>query len=186
MEKRSLASLPVIKFITLLLIAATSLGCVDAAAQTGDTVTIQQMLDAHNVFRKEVGVPPLTWSDELAKYAQAWVNELVNNRECSMQHRPHDENSKWNLKYGENIYSGGGTNWVPTVLDAVGAWGSEKKNFDFTNKVCKSNGICGHYTQIIWKTTTQVGCATVKCPDGNVIIVCNYSPSGNWMGEKAF
>ncbi len=147
---------------------------------------IQLVLNAHNAYRTELRIPGLTWSDTLAQYAQRWVNELVNMRDCAMEHRPHDDSSPWNLVYGENIYSGGGTNWIPTIVEAVAAWGKEKNDFNFNRKECKDGKICGHYTQIIWKNTTQVGCASAVCADGNVIIVCNYNPSGNWSGEKPY
>lgn len=49
----------------------------------------------------------------------------------------------------------------------------------------------GHFSQIVWKGTTHVGCATVMCNGlGNVdsssslpFTVCNYSPPGNYDGE---
>jgi hypothetical protein len=42
----------------------------------------------------------------------------------------------------------------------------------------------GHFTQVVWKDSTKVGCATVKCPAGTVLsfpswyTVCNYNPQG--------
>ena len=164
----------------------TSLGCINAAAQTDPPDSIRKILDAHNAYRTEVGVPPLTWSDDLARFAQKWANELANNGDCELKHRPADENDPWKQLYGENIYSGGGSDMSPTIIDAVAAWGEEKMNFDFDTKDCKSGEMCGHFTQMIWKNTTAVGCAIAVCPDGNVIVVCNYDPSGNWGGETPF
>lgn len=49
----------------------------------------------------------------------------------------------------------------------------------------------GHFSQIVWKETTHVGCATVTCPSlGNVdssmalpFTVCNYYPPGNVQSQ---
>ena len=158
----------------------------DAAAQTTVAITTQQILDAHNVYRKELGIQPLTWSADLANFAQRWANELASNKDCRLAHRPQDNGSAWKQLYGENIYSGGGTSWAPTILDAIAGWGEEKDNFDFTTKNCKGSQSCGHYTQLVWRNTTAVGCAIAKCSNGNVIVVCNYNPGGNWVGEPAF
>lgn len=173
-------------FIGILFTIATLVTCINAVAQTDQPVSIKQILDAHNVFRSEVGVAGLLWSDTLAQFAQNWANELANSRDCELSHRPGDENDPWKQLYGENIYSGGGSDWSPTILDAVGAWGEEKLHFDLKAKDCMDGEVCGHYTQMIWKNTTMVGCAVAKCSDGNVIVVCNYDPSGNWGGEKPF
>ena len=174
-------------FIGLFIFAAATLATLDAGAQSDtSSISIQQILDAHNAYRNEVGVPALTWSNDLADYAQAWANELATNRGCSMQHRPNDVNDPWNQKYGENIYWGGGTNWTPTALDAIADWGKEKSNFDSNTKECNDGSTCGHYTQMVWKNTTMVGCGMAICPDGNVIVVCNYDPAGNVTGEKPY
>ena len=142
---------------------------------TGNNVSIQQVVDAHNVYRKALGIPPLSWSNELADYARDWGTNLVK-RDCAFEHRP-------NNKYGENIFSGWGKQW--TMLDAVDSWGDEKKNFDHNSKTC-TGGVCGHYTQMIWKKTTRVGCALVTCGNGSVIVVCNYAPAGNMGGEDPY
>ena len=158
-----------------------------AFAQSDSTsLMIQKILDAHNAYRKDVGVPALKWSNDLAQYAQNWANELANNRGCNLQHRPDDPNDPWIQKYGENIYSAGGTNWTPTVLDAIADWGTEINYFDTNTKDCKDGAVCGHYTQMVWKNTTMVGCGLATCSDGNVIVVCNYDPPGNYTGEKPY
>lgn len=187
MQKNVCLRLPCAIYITIFFLLSICPGGMTALAQNdSSTVTIRQILDAHNAYRTDVGVPALSWSDELAEYAQNWSNELVVNRGCKMQHRPYDENDPWKQKYGENIYMAGGTGWTPTVLDAIADWATEKKDFDFDKKDCKDGGGCGHYTQMIWRNTTQVGCGTATCPNGNVIVVCNYNPAGNVSGEAPY
>lgn len=149
-----------------------------------NSLNIPAVLAAHNIYRSEVGVPSLTWSAELATYAQAWADELVKNRNCQLRHRPQDSNDRWNLIYGENIFSGSSGY---TMIDAVKDWGSEKNMFDTKSRKCIGEwSTCGHYTQIIWKKTTQVGCAIAKCANGMIIMVCNYNPPGNMNREPAY
>src|SRR5688572_28011106 len=91
-----------------------SLTFLTAGAQTVPAVTgsnasqkdAQIALDHHNKVRKDVGTPPQEWSVELAKYAQAWANNLANNKNCKMEHRPYS--GEWKQKYGENIFWGSG------------------------------------------------------------------------------
>src|SRR5690242_5063960 len=70
--------------------------------ETLDTEQIDMMVTQHNVWRDKVGCPPVTWSPDLAKYAQQWADQLAK-RGCEMKHRPPD-------KYGENIFWSSGLN----------------------------------------------------------------------------
>ena|SRR5689334_12112987 len=140
-----------------------------------DKDQIELMVKQHNVWREKVGCPPLKWSKDLAKYAQEWADQLAK-RGCEMKHRPPD-------KYGENIFwSSGLTNKSDYVVDA---WGSEIEFYNEKKNSCKSNEVCGHYTQVVWCTTTEVGCGMAKC-GGEEIWVCNYNPPGNWVGERPY
>lgn len=137
----------------------------------------EQALEIHNQARREVGIEDLKWSDELAAYAQEWADELAQSG-CEMVHRTVNDK-------GENIY------WVSdlsstTPMDAVYAWYSEKA--DFKNDVLSMDNILtiGHYTQIIWKDTREVGMGMAVCEDGGAIVVANYDPSGNYLGERAY
>jgi hypothetical protein len=139
------------------------------------------MVDRHNYWRARVGVGPLAWSDELASYAQAWANELAR-RGCKMEHRP--DKGKWAQQYGENIYWSSGMKNEPA--DVVNSWASELKDYDEEKLQCRGPWyVCGHYTQVVWANTKEVGCGMARC--GNAEIwVCNYNPPGNWVGEKPY
>jgi len=56
-----------------------------------------------------------------------------------------------------------------------------KKNKPFGNAQMKA----GHYTQMVWFTTTEVGCAVYQC-DSIILVVCNYNPTGNWVGKHPY
>ena len=151
---------------------------------TGSLVTreeAQQALDFHNKARADVGSPPLTWSVKLSEYAQAWANHLANDG-CNMEHRP--RSGEWTQEYGENIYWGSG--FVATALTASESWYAEIKDYKHAVRGNDNWHGTGHYTQMVWKTSTSVGFGVVKCADGAMIVVANYDPAGNYMGEWAY
>ncbi|EPB79276.1 SCP-like protein [Ancylostoma ceylanicum] len=43
----------------------------------------------------------------------------------------------------------------------------------------------GHYTQMVWGTTEEVGCAIHHCPE-KTLVVCNYKESGNWERQQIY
>ena len=153
-------------------------------AATGSKITkedAQSALDFHNKVRNDVLVPPLEWSTELAAFAQLWANKLAAGG-CKLEHRP--VNGKWAQLYGENIYFGSAA--TLTSLDASKAWYGEIKDFT-SGKLTMENWVkVAHYTQMVWRTTTKLGIARAGCPSGATIIVANYSPMGNYMGQKPY
>jgi len=134
-----------------------------------------RILAAHNVWRKEVRVPPLQWSEALTTYAQAWASTLQG-RGCRMEHRTEDD-------YGENLAWSSGNSFTPEQV--VEIWGKEKSFYDYDTNTCADGAVCGHYTQVVWRTTQAVGCAMARCGESEVW-VCNYDPPGNWVGEKPY
>jgi uncharacterized protein YkwD len=124
---------------------------------------VQKMLDAHNAIRSRVGLPPLVWSDQLAKVAQDWANHLI------ATDRP-------NNRYGENIYAISGGHVTPA--EVVGLWAKEARGYDIRANTC--SGVCGHYTQIVWAKTRAVGCAVAWNPQR--VWVCDYDPPGKVIG----
>jgi hypothetical protein len=49
-----------------------------------------------------------------------------------------------------------------------------------------------HYTQVVWRGSTQVGCAVVDCAPGKIFDakfgatpfhICEYFPQGNVIGQ---
>lgn len=132
----------------------------------------REVIAAHNSVRSRIGVPPLVWSDRMAMLAQNWANTLLVNG--AFQHRP-------NNPYGENLFESGGFDATPFYV--VNAWAAEAANYRYATNTCF--GVCGHYTQVVWRDTRAVGCGVAR--DGRrEIWVCNYTPFGNIIGERPY
>ncbi|KAF0908319.1 hypothetical protein E2562_024733 [Oryza meyeriana var. granulata] len=140
----------------------------------------QDYVDPHNAARADVGVGPVTWDDAVAAYAESYAEQRRG--DCQLQH------SDSGGKYGENIFWGSaGSDW--SAADAVSSWVSEKQWYDHDSNSCSApeGSSCGHYTQVVWRNSTAIGCARVVCDnDAGVFICCNYSPPGNYVGQPPY
>jgi uncharacterized protein YkwD len=131
-----------------------------------------EMLALHNGVRARVGVPPLIWSDRLASRAQDWANTLVSRNEFF--HRP-------NSSFGENLFAITGAPSSPA--EVIDAWAGESRDYNYRSNRCR--GVCGHYTQLVWRNTREVGCAMgYSRRENREVWVCNYDPPGNYIGER--
>ena len=86
--------------------------------------------------------------------------------------------------YGENIFWGGRDHW--TASEAVESWVRENEFYDPDNNHCAAGEMCGHYTQVVWKSSVRVGCTRMKCATGGVLVFCEYDPPGNYVNENPF
>lgn len=129
-----------------------------------------EMLAAHNAVRAEIPVPPLAWSRKLAAVAQKWADHLL--ASGRFEHHSHPP-------YGENLFEARGGEATP--LEVVAAWASEAADYNYRTNLCKSK--CGHYTQLVWSSTREVGCAVAR-GGRRQVVVCEYNPPGNWQGER--
>lgn len=153
----------------------SSLGVTPRVYDLDTEAAIAEMLDVHNEWRAKVGVQPLTWSDELAEHSQQWADVLAAER--TMYHRPISTNP-----YGENLATSRQHPMTPRFV--VNLWGDEDKYYDYGANQCLGP-MCGHYTQMIWHETTEVGCAMTKDGDFEAW-VCSYNPPGNYSGERPY
>ena len=87
---------------------------------------------------------------------------------------------------GENVFGAGGGAGTGTAQQAVNLWASEAANYNYANNTC--SGVCGHYTQIVWRDTRKLGCAIGDCPNltYRTSLVCDYGPGGNIGGQRPY
>jgi len=137
-----------------------------------ESTDAELILKTHNEYRTAVGIDDIKWSEELAESAQAWADQLAVN--CDFEHS--------DSGFGENIWRG--TEGFFTLEDAVNSWGEEEEFYDVDSNECVG-GDCLHYTQIVWENTTEVGCGTAVC-NGFLVLVCQYNPAGNIIGQRPY
>ncbi|KAH7391735.1 CAP domain-containing protein [Pyrenochaeta sp. MPI-SDFR-AT-0127] len=137
---------------------------------TQDTAFRDSILNVTNTYRKQHNATRLVWNDTLADYAGEWSGE------CKFGHS--------GGPYGENLAAG-----YENASASVIAWGEEREEYNFRGGDFSPG--TGHFTQLVWKTTSQVGCSRKECnagePDGEGdapgwYVVCEYSPAGNVIG----
>lgn len=124
------------------------------------------MVEEHNAKRALHGVGNLTWSTTLQEAAEEFASQY----DCSgiLTH------SK--LPYGENIALG------YSSVDAVDAWYDEISKYNYDDP--KFSEATGHFTQVVWKDTTELGCARINCAGYyGQYTLCEYNPAGNYAGQ---
>ncbi|MBL0213243.1 MAG: hypothetical protein IPQ07_05120 [Myxococcales bacterium] len=135
----------------------------------GLSAEAQQFVAAHNKVRAQHCAAPLEWSPKLAQVAQQWANSL-RDQGCKFGHS--------GGQYGENLAAGTTGAMPPEAVVAM--WYDEVKGYSW-----KQPGFSmqtGHFTQVVWRGTTKVGCGLAQC-GGNDIWVCEYDAPGNWEGQ---
>jgi hypothetical protein len=141
----------------------------------------QRILDAHNRERLRLGLYPLGWSPALAQSAQRWADHLA--ATGRFEHAPENRSAP----QGENLWAG--TKGYYSVDAMVDAWTREKRYFKYgvfpNNSTTGNVEDVGHYTQMVWRATSEVGCAEASGAEED-ILVCRYSEAGNYIGERPF
>lgn len=147
-------------------------------APRGDLLFRNTVVGVHARVRAQAGLPPLVWNAVLAAHAEAYAERLAAG--APFRHDPTPGRRKVE---GENLWKGQrGLFTYEVILGTMtgearwfrpGRYPDVSRNGDWS-------GI-GHYTQMIWPTTTAVGCAMVSNAADDVL-VCRYSPPGNKDG----
>jgi len=131
-----------------------------------------KFIEEHQKWRADVKSEPLRWSVDIQKKAEDYALQLA-----KLGLLKHSESG-----LGENLYWFSGQAFSPS--DATDAWGSEKSLYRPGTRISNTNyQDFGHYTQMIWHNTTEVGCGVAQSSHGTYV-VCQYNPPGNFIGEK--
>ena len=147
-------------------------------ATDGETSDEQVWLAAHNTERAEFGVAPLRWNEQLAREAEDWAQNLASHGR--LQHSAREDRNGT----GENLWMGTRGRFSPAAM--IDAFAREKQHFragEFPRVSTTGNtSDVGHYTQIVWADTREVGCAKATGARYDVL-VCRYWPAGNVTGR---
>ena len=154
----------------------------------------EEILNVHNGRRSnEFTDSPLSYSLELERKAKAYADVLAKNGK--QEHDPE------NLKngYGENLFAHSTDRYI-RIEEAMTHWyDDEKAIYTYETDECNTSKInlqndvkstCGHYTQVVWQETKEVGCATAIYTDqnssyyGGSVYVCKYSKAGNVVENR--
>ena len=152
--------------------------CLAASAIEPQQTMADRILAMHNQERAAVGAPPMVWDETLAQSAASYGPTLASLRH--LRHSPRDTRpgQRENLAMGSSGYY--------DYQAMTGFWINEKRHFmpgQFPNVSRTGNWKdVAHYTQMIWKGTTHVGCALQRGGDLDYLI-CRYSPPGNADGR---
>ncbi|XP_076287458.1 uncharacterized protein LOC143212513 isoform X1 [Lasioglossum baleicum] len=135
---------------------------------------INVCLETHNYFRSRHGVPPLRLSKQLCKTSQDWANILATRGR--LEHRA-------NIDYGENLYCMWSSNPKTVVSgdEPVNEWYGEEAQHQYGKEPTTLK--TGHFTQVVWKDSTELGVGMARNRNGEVYVVCNYNPAGNYLGS---
>jgi hypothetical protein len=136
------------------------------------------VLNAHNAARRLFGVDPVSWSDQLAAEALAHAQYMA-----ATGIYGHDQTPGRRKKSGENLWRG--TRGVFAYDVMIGVMVGEARLFrpgTFPNNSASGDWhSVAHYTQIVWPTTTEIGCALAASATTDYF-VCRYAPTGNKDG----
>ncbi len=142
----------------------------------------ERLLAAHNAARAAVGAAPLEWDATLADHAASYGPVLA-----SLGHLVHSPREGRPTER-ENLAMAWHGTMSPEALVAM--WTDERHMlepgsylFPGTSRTGRWEDIA-HYTQMVWPTTTHVGCA-IYSADWDYLI-CRYSPPGNKDGKPMF
>lgn len=161
-------------------------------AQAGDIVDPVAVLDVHNQLRNQLnrgevpGQPipnpflqDMSWNESLVETARAHTEQ------CRFQHSG---------RAGENIYAHSLD--YGDIVEGIRLWTEEYQYYDYDTNSSTNGSLIGHYTQVVWDRSTQVGCASTRCMaiyDSRgkkmwmgTIYTCHYNEPGNYLGQQPY
>uniref|UniRef100_A0A5K3F4B1 SCP domain-containing protein n=1 Tax=Mesocestoides corti TaxID=53468 RepID=A0A5K3F4B1_MESCO len=167
-----------LRLLEILLLASYVMAQVPTQAER------RAILQYHNQIRQKVQPPAsnmklMGYSLKMEKLAMEWASQ------CRWEH----PDPKFYTQYegiGQNLALRGGPKQTFTKM--AEGWYNEVKHYNYSSNYCSR--VCGHYTQMVWASTTVVGCAMHRCdslrpswPKPVYLMACQYAPGGNYIGE---
>lgn len=136
-----------------------------------DAAFTSAILNSTNVCREAHNASAVVWNRTLASFAADYLSgDAVVGAACAFAHS--------GGPYGENLALG-----FANATASVEAWGGEEADYDFRRPGFSE--ATGHFTQLVWKDTSDVGCGRRLCGERGWYLVCEYWPRGNVIGAFA-
>jgi hypothetical protein len=151
-------------------------------APRGPALLRQGMQQGHDAARAEVGLPPLTWSEDLAAGARTYAQTLARTGRFE-----HSLESQTVDRVGENLWTG--TRGAYSYDEMIGHWRAEKRDYvhqpvpDFSRTGRWED--VAHYGQLVSRRTLRYGCAMASSRRDDYL-VCRYDPPGNLVGARVY
>lgn len=136
-----------------------------ALQYTSNALFTSAILNSTNFFRTEHNASWIYWNETLEDFASSYLN---NDSDCDFAHS--------GGPYGENIAIG-----CSDVTGCVDLWGDEREKYNWNDPGFSEK--TGHFSQLVWKNTTTLGCGRKLCGTSSWFLVCEYWPRGNVIGE---
>lgn len=131
-----------------------------------NAASAKSIVNTVNKLRAKHHAPAVKWDKTLASYAQKWSNK------CQWKHSQGP--------YGENLAYG-----YPNWTAVINGWYDEVKDYDYSKPGFSSD--TGHFTALVWKSTTKIGCGVKTCDNlfkGAKLYTCSFAPPGNIVGDN--
>ena len=160
--------------------ACAPASCAPAEPATVAVEFAMRALAAHNLARAAACVPPLAWDAKAAAAADDWARHLAVIGDMVHSGEPDGEVDAVSGE-GENLFAG--TRGAYSVEQMIGLWADERRQLAKLTSWADDLSAVGHYTQMVWSTTTHVGCA-VAVGRTEDFLVCRYTPPGNIDGHQ--
>ena len=148
---------------TVTVTAAPSIPSTAPQFVDGDTFT-SAILNSTNFYRTEHNASWIRWNETLEDFASDYLEDMDG---CDFKHS--------GGPYGENLAIG-----CSDAEGCVEMWGDEREEYDYKDPDFSEK--TGHFTQLVWKNTTTVGCGRKLCGTSGWYLVCEYWPRGTVIG----
>lgn len=140
-----------------------------------------EIVNKHNDLRRKVSptaknMLKMKWSNEAANNAQKWAEQ------CTLSHSTKEQRKTSTSGCGENLFM---ASYKATWDKAIQSWYDEYKDFTYGLGPKTRKAVIGHYTQVVWYSSSVVGCGIAYCPNQSLkyYYVCQYCPAGNIQGK---